>query len=48
MAVTLLLTSCSGVPPAEVSETITHLGFLRGWPSAMAVVESVVAVYEEV
>jgi 4-carboxymuconolactone decarboxylase len=28
----------SGVKPAEISETITHLAFYSGWPNAMAAV----------
>ncbi|MBD0023419.1 4-carboxymuconolactone decarboxylase [Gordonia pseudamarae] len=36
-----------GATPAEVSETITHLGFYAGWPNAMAAVDPVAAVYEE-
>ncbi|WP_040159598.1 carboxymuconolactone decarboxylase family protein [Nigerium massiliense] len=36
-----------GARPAEVSETITHLGFYAGWPNAVAAVDPVAAVYEE-
>ncbi|WP_253852925.1 carboxymuconolactone decarboxylase family protein [Prauserella alba] len=36
-----------GVSPAEVSETITHLGFYSGWQNAMAAVDPVAAIFAE-
>jgi 4-carboxymuconolactone decarboxylase len=35
----------SGVKPAEISETITHLAYYVGWPNAMAAIGPVSAVF---
>ncbi|QFT65881.1 Carboxymuconolactone decarboxylase family protein [Labrenzia sp. THAF35] len=37
----------SGVTPAEISETITHLAFYTGWGNATAAAEAAAPVFEE-
>ena len=37
----------SGVAPAEISETITHLAFYAGWQNAMAAADETADVFEE-
>lgn len=36
-----------GLTPAEISETVTHLGFYSGWQNAMGAIDPIADVFEE-